>query len=95
MQQLLARTLLAHYDLATQVEPWECGAQGPVAGVISAPDLDTMVSQQAAMLEQTKDGVVTAQAALRLQQATYARVHTVGAPQHSFQAGRRHSTGGV
>jgi multidrug efflux pump subunit AcrA (membrane-fusion protein) len=45
--------------------------------LISAPDLDTMVSQQAALLQQSKDGVVTAQAALRLQQVTYDRIHTL------------------
>jgi multidrug efflux pump subunit AcrA (membrane-fusion protein) len=51
--------------------------KGQLLGLISAPDLDTMVSQQTAMLQQSKDGVVTAQAALRLQQATYDRVHTL------------------
>jgi multidrug efflux pump subunit AcrA (membrane-fusion protein) len=51
--------------------------KGQLLGLISAPDLDTMVSQQAAMLQQSKDGVVTAQAALRLQQGTYDRVHTL------------------
>ncbi|MGC2401290.1 MAG: efflux RND transporter periplasmic adaptor subunit [Acidobacteriaceae bacterium] len=51
--------------------------KGQLLGLISAPDLDTMVSQQAAMLQQSKDGVATAQAALRLQQATYDRVHTL------------------
>src|SRR3984885_1450358 len=45
--------------------------------LISAPELDAMVSQQAAMLQQSKDGVVTAQSALRLQQGTYERVHTL------------------
>jgi multidrug efflux pump subunit AcrA (membrane-fusion protein) len=49
--------------------------KGQLLGLISAPDLDTMVSQQAAIVQQSKDGVVTAQAALRLQQATYDRVH--------------------
>jgi multidrug efflux pump subunit AcrA (membrane-fusion protein) len=49
--------------------------KGQLLGLISAPDLDTMVSQQTAILQQSKDGVVTAQAALRLQQATYDRVH--------------------
>jgi multidrug efflux pump subunit AcrA (membrane-fusion protein) len=51
--------------------------KGQLLGLISAPDLDTVVSQQGAMLQQSKDGVVTAQAALRLQQATYDRVHTL------------------
>ena len=50
---------------------------GQLLALISAPDLDTMVSQQAALLQQSKDGVVTAQAALRLQQVTYDRVHTL------------------
>jgi multidrug efflux pump subunit AcrA (membrane-fusion protein) len=49
--------------------------KGQLLGLISAPDLDTVVSQQTAMLQQSKDGVLTAQAALRLQQATYDRVH--------------------
>ena len=51
--------------------------RGQLLGVISAPDLDTLVSQQAAMLQQSKDGVVSAQATLRLQQLTYDRVHTL------------------
>src|ERR1700722_15507907 len=51
--------------------------KGQLLGLISAPDLDTMVSQQGAMLQQSKDGVATGQAALRLQQATYTRVHTL------------------
>ena len=51
--------------------------KGQLLGLISAPDLDTMVSQQAAMLQQSKDGVVTAQSTLRLQQGTYERVHTL------------------
>jgi multidrug efflux pump subunit AcrA (membrane-fusion protein) len=49
--------------------------KGQLLGLISAPDLDTVVSQQTAMVQQSKDGVATAQAALRLQQATYDRVH--------------------
>jgi multidrug efflux pump subunit AcrA (membrane-fusion protein) len=49
--------------------------KGQLMGLISAPDLDTVVSQQTAMVQQSKDGVLTAQAALRLQQATYDRVH--------------------
>jgi multidrug efflux pump subunit AcrA (membrane-fusion protein) len=49
--------------------------KGQLLGLISAPDLDTTVSQQTAILQQSKDGVATAQAALRLQQATYDRVH--------------------
>ena len=49
--------------------------KGQLLGLISAPELDAMVSQQTAILQQSKDGVVTAEAALRLQQATYDRVH--------------------
>ena len=49
--------------------------EGQLLGLISAPDLDAMVSQQTAILQQSRDGVVTAQAALRLQQMTYDRVH--------------------
>jgi multidrug efflux pump subunit AcrA (membrane-fusion protein) len=49
--------------------------KGQLLGLISAPELDAMVSQQTAMVQQSKDGVATAQAALRLQQATYDRVH--------------------
>jgi multidrug efflux pump subunit AcrA (membrane-fusion protein) len=49
--------------------------KGQLLGLISAPELDAMVSQQTAILQQSKDGVLTAQAALRLQQATYDRVH--------------------
>jgi multidrug efflux pump subunit AcrA (membrane-fusion protein) len=49
--------------------------KGQLLGLISAPELDAMVSQQTAILQQSKDGVLTAQAALRLQQVTYDRVH--------------------
>ena len=49
--------------------------QGQLLALISAPELDAMVAQQTAILQQSKDGVLTAQAALRLQQATYDRVH--------------------
>src|ERR1700759_2891698 len=51
--------------------------KGQLMALISAPELDALVSQQAALLQQSKDGVVTAQAALRLQQVTYDRVHTL------------------
>lgn len=51
--------------------------KGQLLGLISAPDLDAIVSQQTAALQQSRDGVVTAQAALRLQQVTYDRVHTL------------------
>src|SRR5260370_34045238 len=65
-----SRFLKARYvDLVDTVR------KGQLLGSISAPDLDAMVSQQTAMLQQSKDGVLTAQAALRLQQVTYDRVH--------------------
>ncbi len=59
---------------------WTSGircARGELLGVISAPDLDASVAQQAAVVQQSKDNVLTAQSTLRLQQATYARVHTL------------------
>ena len=49
--------------------------KGQLLALISTPELDALVSQQTAMLQQSKDGVLTAQATLRLQQATYDRVH--------------------
>jgi multidrug efflux pump subunit AcrA (membrane-fusion protein) len=49
--------------------------KGQLLALISAPELDAMVSQQTAIVQQSKDGVLTAQATLRLQQATYDRVH--------------------
>jgi multidrug efflux pump subunit AcrA (membrane-fusion protein) len=49
--------------------------KGQLLALISAPELEAMVAQQTAILQQSKDGVLTAQAALRLQQATYDRVH--------------------
>jgi multidrug efflux pump subunit AcrA (membrane-fusion protein) len=49
--------------------------KGQLLGLISAPELDAMVSQQTAILQQSKNGVLTALAALRLQQVTYDRVH--------------------
>src|SRR6202012_1051354 len=51
--------------------------KGQLLGVISAPDLDASVAQEAAAVQQSKDNVLTAQSTLRLQQATYARVHTL------------------
>jgi multidrug efflux pump subunit AcrA (membrane-fusion protein) len=46
-------------------------------GVISAPDLDAVVSQEASMVQQSSAGVESAQATVHLQQATYNRVHTL------------------
>ena len=51
--------------------------KGQLLGLISAPDLDTIVSQQASLVQQSSAGVVSAQAAVHLQQATYSRVHTL------------------
>jgi multidrug efflux pump subunit AcrA (membrane-fusion protein) len=51
--------------------------RGQLLGLISAPDLDAVVSQQASLVRQSSAGVESAQAAVRLQQATYSRVHTL------------------
>src|ERR1700733_13214314 len=51
--------------------------KGQLLGVISAPDLDASVAQAAAAVQQSKYNVLTAQSTLRLQKATYARVHTL------------------
>src|SRR3984893_12035428 len=51
--------------------------KGQLLGIISAPELDSSVAQQAALVQQSKDSVSTAQSTLRLQQATYTRVHTL------------------
>jgi multidrug efflux pump subunit AcrA (membrane-fusion protein) len=51
--------------------------KGQMLGLISAPDLDAVVSQQASLVRQSNAGVKSAQAAVQLQQATYNRVHTL------------------
>jgi multidrug efflux pump subunit AcrA (membrane-fusion protein) len=51
--------------------------KGQLLGLISAPDLDAIVSQQASLVQQSSAGVESAQAAVHLQQATYNRVHTL------------------
>jgi multidrug efflux pump subunit AcrA (membrane-fusion protein) len=51
--------------------------KGQLLGLISAPDLDAIVSQQASLVQQSSAGVGSAQAAVHLQQATYNRVHTL------------------
>jgi multidrug efflux pump subunit AcrA (membrane-fusion protein) len=51
--------------------------KGQLLGLISAPDLDAVVSQQASLVRQSSAGVKSAQAAVQLQQATYNRVHTL------------------
>jgi multidrug efflux pump subunit AcrA (membrane-fusion protein) len=51
--------------------------QGQLLGLISAPDLDDVVSQQVSLVRQSGAGVESAQATVQLQQATYNRVHTL------------------
>jgi multidrug efflux pump subunit AcrA (membrane-fusion protein) len=51
--------------------------KGQLLGLISAPDLDDIVSQQVSLVRQSSAGVESAQAAVHLQQATYNRVHTL------------------
>jgi multidrug efflux pump subunit AcrA (membrane-fusion protein) len=51
--------------------------KGQLLGLISAPDLDAVVSQQTSLVQQSGAGVLSAQAAVQLQQATYNRVHTL------------------
>jgi multidrug efflux pump subunit AcrA (membrane-fusion protein) len=51
--------------------------KGQLLGLISAPDLDAVVSQQVSFVRQSSAGVESAQAAVQLQQATYNRVHTL------------------
>ena len=51
--------------------------KGQLLAIISAPDLDASVAQQAAAVQQSRDNVLTAQSTQRLQQATYDRVHTL------------------
>ena len=65
------------YLKARYVDLGDTVRKGQLLGIISAPELDSSVAQQAALVQQSKDGVSTAQSALRLQQATYTRVHTL------------------
>ncbi len=65
------------YLKARYVDLGDMVRKGQLLGTISAPDLDSSVAQQAALVQQSKDSVSTAQSTLRLQQATYARVHTL------------------
>ena len=65
------------YLKARYVDLGDAVRKGQLLGVISAPDLDASVEQAAAAVQQSKDNVLTAQSTLRLQQATYARVHTL------------------
>ena len=65
------------YLKARYVDLGDTVRKGQLLGIISAPELDSSVAQQAALVQQSKDSVSTAQSTLRLQQATYARVHTL------------------
>jgi multidrug efflux pump subunit AcrA (membrane-fusion protein) len=60
--------------------------KGQLLGLISAPDLDAVVSQQSSIVRQSSAGVESAQAAVQLQQATYSRVHTL--VQHGILSGQ-------
>jgi multidrug efflux pump subunit AcrA (membrane-fusion protein) len=65
------------YLKARYVDLGDTVRKGQLLGIISAPELDLSVAQQAALVQQSKDSVLTAQSTLRLQQATYTRVHTL------------------
>ena len=51
--------------------------KGQMLGLISAPDLDAIVAQQASLVQQSSAGVESAQATVHLQQVTYNRIHTL------------------
>jgi multidrug efflux pump subunit AcrA (membrane-fusion protein) len=70
---IYART--SGYLKARYVDLGDAVRKGQLLGIISAPDLDASVTQQAAAVQQSRDDVRTAQSNLQLQQATYARVH--------------------
>jgi multidrug efflux pump subunit AcrA (membrane-fusion protein) len=65
------------YFQARYVDLGDTVRQGQLLGVISVPELDSSVAQQAALVQESRDTVATAQSTLQLQQATYARVHTL------------------
>jgi multidrug efflux pump subunit AcrA (membrane-fusion protein) len=65
------------YLKARYVDLGDAVRKGQLLGIISAPDLDASVAQQEAAVQQSKDNVLTAQSTLRLQRATYTRVHTL------------------
>lgn len=67
----------AGYLKARYVDLGDNVRKGQLLAVISAPDLDASVAQAAAAVQQSRDGVASAQSSLRLQQATYDRVHTL------------------
>jgi membrane fusion protein (multidrug efflux system) len=65
------------YLKARYVDLGDTVHKGKLLGVISAPDLDATVAQQAGTVQQSRDNVQTAQSNLELQLATYSRVHTL------------------
>jgi hypothetical protein len=65
------------YLKARYVDLGDTVRKGQLLAIISAPDLDASVAQSAAAVQQSRDNVLTAQAAQRLQKATYDRVHTL------------------
>ena len=65
------------YLKARYVDLGDTVHKGQLLATISAPDLDASVAQQTAAVQQSRDSVLTAQSTLRLQQATYDRVHTL------------------
>jgi multidrug efflux pump subunit AcrA (membrane-fusion protein) len=67
----------AGYLKARYVDLGDNVRKGQLLAVISAPELDASVAQAAAAVQQSKDNVLSAQSTLRLQQATYDRVHTL------------------
>jgi multidrug efflux pump subunit AcrA (membrane-fusion protein) len=65
------------YLKARYVDLGDTVRKGQLLAIISAPELDASVAQAAAAVQQSKDGAASAQSSLRLQQATYDRVHTL------------------
>jgi multidrug efflux pump subunit AcrA (membrane-fusion protein) len=65
------------YFKARYVDLGDTVRKGQLLGIISVPELDSSVAQQAALVQESRDTVATAQSTLRLQQATYSRVHTL------------------
>jgi multidrug efflux pump subunit AcrA (membrane-fusion protein) len=81
------------YLKARYVDLGDTVRKGQLLGAISAPDLDASVAQQAAVAQQSQDNVLTAQSTLRLQQATYARVHTLAL--HGILSGQEDDAAGA
>src|ERR1700677_480238 len=81
------------YLKARYVDLGDTVRKGQLLGAISAPELDASVAQQAAVAQQSQDNVLTAQSTLRLQQATYARVHTLAL--HGILSGQEDDAAGA